>query len=348
MVDLVVPNDVGGFWVREWGLFDNRGFLVAVGPHAEMHKPLITSGQAAEFLLRFHLPVSNKAAITLTISSQALASQEFVEAELGKHRDDLEAHGSLFQELLNYLKEALAAAATSMASLVPITRKIIVTGSLSGGGSLDQDVTIGFTAPASVPPARAINTTAPLTGGGDLSANRTLAISAATAATATANGAAGSAVYAADNAGASVRNMAATPAMVHARTPDATAATATAAGAIGRVILAADNVGDGVRNQALTPAGGVAKHGKKPQTASGVGQWTLLYSSGSGNVVLPTGGTWAFFLIGLGGSNTTGTVAINQSAVHQRAGIVAGGTSFAPPPVTSGGQGLLGFAWRIA
>ena len=40
LVDVVIPNNVGGFWIREWGIFDEDGELVAVGPHDEMHKPL--------------------------------------------------------------------------------------------------------------------------------------------------------------------------------------------------------------------------------------------------------------------------------------------------------------------
>jgi phage-related tail fiber protein len=78
IVDLIVPHDVGNFEVREWGLFDEQDFLVAVGPHSEMHKPVIASGQAAEFIERFFLPVSNSGAITLVIGSQATATQEFV------------------------------------------------------------------------------------------------------------------------------------------------------------------------------------------------------------------------------------------------------------------------------
>jgi hypothetical protein len=60
------------------------------------------------------------------------------------------------------------------------------------------------------PKSTTISTTAPLTGGGNLTANRTFAISAAGAATATADGSAGSAIYAKDSDKTS-RNKAATP-----------------------------------------------------------------------------------------------------------------------------------------
>jgi hypothetical protein len=60
------------------------------------------------------------------------------------------------------------------------------------------------------PKSTTISTTAPLTGGGNLTANRTLGISPAGAATATADGSAGSAIYAKDSDTTS-RNKSATP-----------------------------------------------------------------------------------------------------------------------------------------
>jgi hypothetical protein len=96
IVDAVIPNNVGGWFVREWGLFDDDNKLIAVGPHDEMHKPLIADGQAAEFLERFHLPVSNTGSITLGIASQSLATLAQVEAKVAErvaeHDEDASAH----------------------------------------------------------------------------------------------------------------------------------------------------------------------------------------------------------------------------------------------------------------
>jgi phage-related tail fiber protein len=77
IVDAFVPNNVGGFFVREWGLYDDTNHLIALGPHDEMHKPLIADGQAAEFLERFHLLVSNAAAIHLTLATQSLVNAAY-------------------------------------------------------------------------------------------------------------------------------------------------------------------------------------------------------------------------------------------------------------------------------
>ena len=95
LVDVVIPNNVGGFWIREWGIFDEDGDLVAVGPHDEMHKPLISTGQAAEFLERFHLPSANATFVEIKIASQALATQQYVESKISEHDADAEAHETL-------------------------------------------------------------------------------------------------------------------------------------------------------------------------------------------------------------------------------------------------------------
>ena len=120
LVDVVIPNNVGGFWIRECGIFDEDGELVAVGQHDEMHKPLISTGQAAEFLERFHLPSANASFVEIKIASQALASQQYVESEIAAHDADLNAHGMLARKSV----------------------EIIAGTGLSGGGPLSSDVTL--------------------------------------------------------------------------------------------------------------------------------------------------------------------------------------------------------------
>ncbi|MBG3876672.1 phage tail protein, partial [Desulfovibrio oxamicus] len=78
VADVVLPFNVGGFFIREWGLFDEAGDMVAVGPHAETYKPLIAEGTAVEVTERIRLPLTNSAAVTLTIASAAMATQQYV------------------------------------------------------------------------------------------------------------------------------------------------------------------------------------------------------------------------------------------------------------------------------
>ena len=128
IIDIVIPNNVGGWWLREWGLFDDQGKLVAVGPHDEMHKPTIDSGQAAEFLERFHLPCADSGVITLSIASQALATQNYVQAKVKEHNDNPDVHASFLDKLLGLF--------------VPKSRKITTAAPLTGGGQLTSDLAL--------------------------------------------------------------------------------------------------------------------------------------------------------------------------------------------------------------
>ena len=105
IVDIVLPFSVGDFWVREWGLFDEAGALVALGPHAEFYKPVLGSGQAAEIMERIILPVSQAGAINLSIASGALATQNFVQTQIKKHDDAENAHGGALSVFMDHINK---------------------------------------------------------------------------------------------------------------------------------------------------------------------------------------------------------------------------------------------------
>ena len=70
IVQAVIPYNVGGWFIREWGLYDAAGDLVAYGPHAEFYKPVLDSGSGAELLERIKLPISNQGPIKLVVCGQ--------------------------------------------------------------------------------------------------------------------------------------------------------------------------------------------------------------------------------------------------------------------------------------
>lgn len=47
VAELLIPPETGGFWMREMGLYDDTGTLIAVGNMAESYKPKLDEGQAA-------------------------------------------------------------------------------------------------------------------------------------------------------------------------------------------------------------------------------------------------------------------------------------------------------------
>lgn len=91
IVQAVIPYNVGGFFIREWGLYDAEGDLVAYGPHAEFYKPVLDSGSGAELLERIKLPVTSQSQITLVVSSDVLATRDYVDKAVGKVAEVVEA-----------------------------------------------------------------------------------------------------------------------------------------------------------------------------------------------------------------------------------------------------------------
>lgn len=86
IAEQVIPEDVGGWWIREIGLFDKDGDMIAVANCAETYKPQLQEGSGRVQIVRMILIVSSTAAITLKIDpSVVLATREYVD-------DAIEAH----------------------------------------------------------------------------------------------------------------------------------------------------------------------------------------------------------------------------------------------------------------
>lgn len=79
----IIPTDVGGFMVREMGLFDDENNLLAVGKVPETYKPLLTNGSAKDLYLKAILKVSNANAVTLKIDpAVTVASRKYVDDKI--------------------------------------------------------------------------------------------------------------------------------------------------------------------------------------------------------------------------------------------------------------------------
>jgi len=71
----------GGWWVREIGLYDSAGDMVAVGSCSPRYKPVLAEGESTDQYFKLVLLTSNTAVITLKIDpAMALASRLFVSA----------------------------------------------------------------------------------------------------------------------------------------------------------------------------------------------------------------------------------------------------------------------------
>jgi phage-related tail fiber protein len=79
VAELIVPAEVGGWTIRELGLYDADGDLVYVGNHAEQYKPVQSQGSDETKTIRMVILVSATSAVTLkTDPSVVLASRKWV------------------------------------------------------------------------------------------------------------------------------------------------------------------------------------------------------------------------------------------------------------------------------
>ncbi|WP_077474948.1 phage tail protein [Rodentibacter ratti] len=72
IVELTIPENVGGFYIREMGVFDNQNKLVAYANCPESFKPTESSGSGKVQVLRMILKVSSSSAVTLGIDHSVI------------------------------------------------------------------------------------------------------------------------------------------------------------------------------------------------------------------------------------------------------------------------------------
>lgn len=86
IAELIIPANVGGFWLREMGLYDADGVLIAVSNMAESYKPKLEEGSGRTQTLRMVLIVSHTEAITLIVNGDMVtATRDFVTAAIDDH-----------------------------------------------------------------------------------------------------------------------------------------------------------------------------------------------------------------------------------------------------------------------
>ncbi len=81
VAELIVPSDVGGWTVREVGLYDASGDLIALGNFPDTYKPQLSEGASRDLVVRIIIEVSNASVVQLKIDpTVVLASRQWVDA----------------------------------------------------------------------------------------------------------------------------------------------------------------------------------------------------------------------------------------------------------------------------
>ncbi|HAJ2554925.1 TPA: phage tail protein [Escherichia coli] len=86
IAELLIPPETGGFWIREIGVFDENGDLIAVGNTAESYKPIVAEGSGRAQTFRTILTVSSTATVVLTVNNtMVMATVDYVDDKLKEH-----------------------------------------------------------------------------------------------------------------------------------------------------------------------------------------------------------------------------------------------------------------------
>ena len=137
IAEQIIPENEGGFWIREIGLYDDDGVLIAVANCPETYKPKLAEGSGRTQTIRMILIVSSTTAITLKIDpSVVLATRQYVDDKA------IEVKGYADELMKNHIAAANPHAQYLQAknNLSELTNKSKARGSLELGSAATKDV----------------------------------------------------------------------------------------------------------------------------------------------------------------------------------------------------------------
>ena len=90
IIDTAIPAGVGGFYIREAGIFDTDGDLIAISNIPETYKPHQSEGSTRDLYIKLVLEVANVSAIEIiTDPTVIMATRQYVDTN---HNNNPEAH----------------------------------------------------------------------------------------------------------------------------------------------------------------------------------------------------------------------------------------------------------------
>ncbi len=88
VAEQIIPEDVGGWWIRCVGLFDDSNTLIAVANVPDTYKPLLASGAGRTQIIRMVLIVSDTNSVELKIDpAVVLATRKYVDDVMKAHKE---------------------------------------------------------------------------------------------------------------------------------------------------------------------------------------------------------------------------------------------------------------------
>ncbi|MGX9762065.1 phage tail protein [Pseudomonas shahriarae] len=102
IAEQVIPADVGGWWVREIGLYDADGDLVAVANCAPSFKPMLSQGSGRTQIVRMNFIISSITNVVLKIDPAiVLATREYVDRSIDAVLPENKVQGTFHRVTIN-------------------------------------------------------------------------------------------------------------------------------------------------------------------------------------------------------------------------------------------------------
>lgn len=109
IAEQVIPENEGGWWIREIGLYDDNGGLIAIGNVPETYKPNLQEGSGRTQVLQMALIVSSTQAVTLKVDpSVVLATREYVTKSVAAAIQESEAKAAKIYATKSELSSGLS------------------------------------------------------------------------------------------------------------------------------------------------------------------------------------------------------------------------------------------------
>jgi hypothetical protein len=117
IIEQVIPETEGGWWIRELGVYDSDGDLVAIGNCPETYKPQLAEGSGRTQVVRMVLIMSSSATVQLKVDpSVVLATRKYVDDQDALHVAALDPHPQYLTKTDGAARIAAAVAALVNAS----------------------------------------------------------------------------------------------------------------------------------------------------------------------------------------------------------------------------------------
>lgn len=99
-IKVVIPDEVGGFTIREMGLYNDDGVLVAVCNTPDTKKEVISNGASGKLTMLMHIVVADSSVVRIEInpSLDNIGMEDLLEA-ISKHNTDPDAHPQILAAL---------------------------------------------------------------------------------------------------------------------------------------------------------------------------------------------------------------------------------------------------------